>query len=907
MSAIGDLLSRLTDAAPEEREAIWSSIDSPMLEDDVRAELTVQYPALDWVLLRLDAGLPGQALPDAHEAREQVLLGKGGPAEAYAAIFSGEPVEREDLCLPLIVNAAACCLQGGFGWLAAWLAGRAAVACLVLGEPERAWRYLDLPRFEGELHPHLRLMELFMPLKGHAELEASGWTRAALWMFWFSLGVPAIPQLPFPERKSEDGLESYLQRLQAVGAKDFGGLVRAFVESMEQHHQEVHPQEPLLKELRRRALIDEPPPELDEVPDWLMDAAQDLLLRGEHETARLAGLLLASREAGEPRLCAMLVWPVARFSDIPVLHTAFCDTDLGPQLEDLQRVGERIPGYLADALVAVCLPRHERSTVALQVLERDLEVLLALSPLPGGLVEAGIEMVLRIHEDRAREHAEVRPFAGKLRASVERAVARLGEVGSIAPSDVERAAASVVLPPLSLPLLELSQEAGLPAMERLVQALALLPAVEGTNLHEAWGPGLRHDASQALWRLADVRLFPLRIALLDKLIEDPGPIFSPAELYFQRANTRRALAGDDTEEIGIAIRDLEAAASWALRRGEVEFLADAVASMGKAAAELGAITQGRDGTARSAELLGRIREVLELPVSPQRRAMLLQAQAHLQRSDDVGLAADLSGEAADCLELDDPFRWEVMAEQVSQLVTAGRLGEAVSIGHQLLDEVTEQASDTVLGMVHVAVGEALQASGNHVGARRQLEAAIERVRGVDVRNERAARIRLGRLGVATGDQSLFEQQYRSLVRRWQELSGIERSDVARLGAQAVERGMLEARAVRSQMEEVFGEAGHWTPDPLDRLMMVRLARLAGEDVPLDAPLLQALEGDTEPDVRATIGELACNYGGILARTTLEKLLERARDRYGLDEERLTSTRRLEGPRAPAAIALMTPP
>ena len=44
-----------------------------------------------------------------------------------------------------------------------------------------------------------------------------------------------------------------------------------------------------------------------------------------------------------------------------------------------------------------------------------------------------------------------------------------------------------------------------------------------------------------------------------------------------------------------------------------------------------------------------------------------------------------------------------------------------------------------------------------------------------------------------------------------------------------------------------------------------------------------------------------------SNSNMRDLIGRARDRYGLDEERISSSRRLDGPRAPAAIALLTPP
>ncbi len=69
------------------------------------------------------------------------------------------------------------------------------------------------------------------------------------------------------------------------------------------------------------------------------------------------------------------------------------------------------------------------------------------------------------------------------------------------------------------------------------------------------------------------------------------------------------------------------------------------------------------------------------------------------------------------------------------------------------------------------------------------------------------------------------------------------------------------------------------------LLIERLGFLAGVFRPL--PIRIALPGESSSEAEALIG--------------------RARDRYELDGERLTTTRRLPGPRAPAAIMLLTPP
>lgn len=464
------------------------------------------------------------------------------------------------------------------------------------------------------------------------------------------------------------------------------------------------------------------------------------------------------------------------------------------------------------------------------------------------------------------EHGEFAAFETEVR----RAAERLGDPRQLSVADIERTAAGIPRPPLTLNVLEAALQVELSALPRLLQSLVLLEVVADTPHGPAWAPVLRRDASQALWRLGVVRLFDLRIRLLDALIADPRARGSRAELHFQRANSRRALNGHGEGADVEVLADLVEAARLARRDGEVEFLADAVAVLVRVTAE-------RDPTSDAAAAAGaQLEEVLALPVPPERRALLLQAKAQLVRRRDPAAAATLLQEAVQNRPVDDPFRWELGADQVLAQVEAGAGGGAVQEARRLLCELTERASDTVVALVHHALGYALESTGAHAEARVQFEHALVRTRGADWRNEAATRLRLARLALLTSDQGLWRQQFAVLHERLEALSAVMRRDLAELTAEAARRGMAEQSVAITLIEQAAVSTVGRDRSLLLRLQRARLTLEAAESFDLAPLLREATSGQPAPNAHALALELACNYGQQLDVGTLRHLVDDAR-------------------------------
>lgn len=875
MADATSLLDRLDAADDDARELIWASASMPLTPADIREAARQSRPCVPWLVLRYDAGPPGRALPDALKARSGLLRGRGAAAEAYAAIFTGPPATDTAEALPLLLNATAAVFSGPIGWLGGWLASRAALAGIAAGEADRAWELLDALTKDGRRHPEMEKVAVFLPLRNRPELATCALVRAAVCWLWPQLRVPAIPAMPLPPRGAED-LAATLERLEEVGAGKVRELALAFLHAVEKIREDDRSTEPLVREIERRALAGEGPPAVSSLPDWFPDWAR---LQGRDErvaVAYLAGHLLHAHGHPDKALVGMLIWRLARTSDLPVLRSCFVEGELVALLSELEEASARLSPRLSDALVAVALPKHAYSTEAIGALLGERDALDVLRPKAGGGVAHVVAMVHEIAESRARDHAEVRPMVEVLWAEVRRIADRLGDVRQLSVADVEGAMRGIAAPPISLGLLELSQDIELPPLGRLLQALVLLQAVRGTPHEGTWGPALRKDAATAIWHLGVVRLFELRIRLLDELIADPGPLASLAELHFQRANSRRAIQVHRDRVSPEVADDLVTAIEHARCAGELEFLADALGMLARVLADEPDEAQGSP----QVDVLAQVDEVLALPLPPERRASLLQAKAHLVRRRDPALAATLIEEAVPLLNEADPYRWEIGAEYVLALVDAGRAAEAVAQGRGLLGEVTERATDTVIAMAHHALGYAFEHQGAWGEARREYERALDRVRGVDWRNEAATRLRLARIALALSDKELWSQQHQVLDERAHDLSPMMLSDLGQLTAEGAHRGMVpheEATATLVKAESRSPAAG---AAALAALQRARLGLDRGEEVDLGGVIQSALEsaGSDLHAVLEPILDLACNHGDLLEVPLLRTLATLARER-----------------------------
>jgi hypothetical protein len=752
MGSLDDLLERLERAGEEGWEAEYASVSVEVSREQAGDIVCSGRAFSSWFAFRYDAGPPGVALPAFQDAVSALLSRSGAPLDAYCVLFSKEPI-REDapaqLLLALLCNGASCALQQGPTWLATWMAARAGIAAIAMGMPERAWLLLDGLTINGERHPHLDKLAMFEALRGNSRLERNGWIRAAIMAWWPRLKVPAIPRLP---REALDDtielpIEETFEELTRAGAVGVKGLLEATLNAADRVSLQLHDDDPLVHELRLRSMTPgAAPPDVAELPAWFVAWARSIRPSKDPYLARMAGLMLARCSPEHAQLAAALVLPGCRAADLDVLLAALDPSEAREHLVELVATARSLRTPLADALVAASFFEHHENLQGQLTLSRHLEELVHLTPIGSGIVEATLTMVREISADMRRDKSEAAPSLDRLLASVRAAVGRLRSKDHLLVADVERAISSVEVPPLTQGLLESLDSYEHDPLDRLILSLTVGRALRGTE-QDAWIAPTLKTASDALFELRMLSLFPMRLQLLSELIEREPPTMSLAQLYFERANTRRAMAPHDSESTEVALSDFTEAMRRSVKEVDAKGCAHATAAWIKLLVWLSIENPARLESSFD-EAHRAIDRTLSLPLGSFEQAVLHQARAHLLRTRSPQASIEAFDVALGFLSPADAFWVELAAELVATMVRAGRFEEAAVRGQAYLEQVSIDTKSIERGMLHLSVGEAMAEIGRWIDARDQLEAGIDLVRGGNAILEAHGRMQLVRLGMS---------------------------------------------------------------------------------------------------------------------------------------------------------------
>ncbi|NUQ72064.1 MAG: CHAT domain-containing protein [Polyangiaceae bacterium] len=883
MGGGADLKRRLDAADSSQWEQEYCRERVEFTQADVQATVTSGAVYAAWLTFRFDVGPPGVPLPPLEEAIDAILRQDGTPLDAYCLVFAPLPWPEHppvDKVLELLENTTVCALKGERASFAIWLASRTGLAALALGVPERAWALLDELAGDSDRHSHRQLLALFAPLRGNAMLERSPWIQLAICNIWPHLGVRCVPRLPWPAPdENMPPLEDVLNALSSAGAADIRNLVEKTAAALATAFVEDRDEEPLVRELRRRALVPgSEPPVVDDLPPWFESWAQAMSEDGEAQTARLAGLLLHRMGTARLGLAAALVARAARAADLPMLRQCIDAPELRDLIDEIATATGNLPAEVADALVAEAIPFHVDHGHGLICLVEHLDMVESLATKPDGFVARLVTNLRTVTAARTREQEQALPLCESLRAAVRRAADRLPDPHTLRAEEVEREAARIPVPEISTALFELALgNEDLPPLERLLQALALRRLAAGTIHETPWVATAANAASTAIYDLRALSLFPLRLRLLDEIISHPSPILSLADLHFKRANTRQAIERDDPDLHKLAVDDFFKAIALARIESNARVRASAISSLAKLLVRLPA--DGEMNTAElRAELEREIAAALELPLQSSVQVSLHQAHAHLLRATNSKDAILAFEQAQNLLTQGDPFWSEIGAEIVNTLVKAEMPDIAAERGLDLLQR-SSCIQCVELGMLHMATGQALAIIGRTPEARRELDAGLSLLRGRDWYNEVLGRCHLAHLGIVTNDRKLAEEQIRFLRDRQEDLSAAERSDLHRLETAAA-RAWGEAASHRSALERELTHAH----DALARTRAaLELAHLdletTGSTTELDKHLLEALGLPQDREIESLVSHLACDFTKSIQPATRDLVLDWARRRH----------------------------
>ncbi len=450
-----------------------------------------------------------------------------------------------------------------------------------------------------------------------------------------------------------------------------------------------------------------------------------------------------------------------------------------------------------------------------------------------------------------------------LRAEVRRVTARLGQVTDLDRRDIEHAVDAVQVSAPSAELVALAvDDTEMGPLAILTCALALRRAAQGTAIESPWSAILAWRASDAIYDLGGLRLFGLRLELLDEVLADPAGPGPRAMLHFQRANTRRALGDPSDGALALVMADLRAAFLLAQHERDVEVVVRVLSML----APITAATRTADPAA-IASLDANIVAALELGASNDQRALLLQARATLARSRRPDDAVEFLEAARGLLSGDDPLRVGLAAELLTTLVAAGQAKAAVDRGRELLGARRTAPGTLSEALLYGAFGQALAVTGDSAEGRWYLRSALDVFRGRDPRNATTTRLQLADLEIAAGELSAAEEHLRAIDAPSLPMDTMQRLDRATTTAR-----LAEARGDTAGQRRALETAEALTGDGLQRLRL-RLertlidvtARMPG--VELDDVLAEAMAVDNDDTIDGLLMKIAAEPAAVPGAAT----------------------------------------
>lgn len=768
MSSLEDLLTRLDAATnPDEWEREYARHSFDMTRSQADQVFESERAFADWFGLRFDAGHPGTALPSPVEARARMVRGDSGtPLEAFQVVFDYSPLpsdmSHEEL-VRFTNNAAAAAMRGGTR-LATWIVTRAGLVALALGKPESAWAHFDRLKDEAPHEPELDLLGMFELLRTSEDLLRNPWVRAAVCRLWHEVAMPFLPKLPFPELSPDQKfLEQTFEQLDLLGANEIRHLVHLVVLSVLEGINKQFEGEPLVRDLRRSALRGiSQPPAIREIPEWFPTWAKRVLKAGEFRMARLAGLVLHSANK-HPELAVDLVIRSARASDLEILWES---TELRAQsiLQELLAARNVFPPEIADALVAAAFPDHVYRDDAFKLLVNEFELLSQANLQPDGALNELRKMLEGLMTDHSpsqieKLRTEARVIAGKLATSGRR----------LSRQDIEMALLGIEPHELTNGMIfrvitESSQNNSV--LERLLLALAFLRSVNGTEFEDYWKSRLATLATKEMVALKEPELLEWQLSLIDEALDSSNATHSTAELYYERVKTISAITTLDEDNIGEFLFEVEATVNRALVESNAIIYARATAfwisQIAVFAREYSLIDTEELGHANAA-----LEEAYALNLSPAENANLHRAQAALLGLTQPAAAVNELETGINLLAPEEELWVELTADLIGALAAAERFEDAIERGASFLSHV--KSNQSVVGILHLARGRALDSVGRRIEARREFESALGYLRGRDTEREAQVRLWLAHTNSSLGRLEHAEEHRRFLAENYDDL------------------------------------------------------------------------------------------------------------------------------------------
>ena len=375
-----------------------------------------------------------------------------------------------------------------------------------------------------------------------------------------------------------------------------------------------------------------------------------------------------------------------------------------------------------------------------------------------------------------QEQKPVRSDVEKFQQEIHQIAHSLGDPHYLNPEMIQRAVADIKKPALSTTFLTLAGICDGNSLEFLLRALSIQHFVSGTKYEDTWKPAALEMAADAVFEIGNPLLFPLRLELFNKIVENPSPYQSLHELYLQRAHTRAQIANLAADTIELNFNDYRQVMKLARDSHEAEWLAAGIAGF---CSYLSVIILSRkaDETYLLKEASDLLSEASTLELSPFRSAQILLSRALISEPEN---AIKLLTKACDLLEYEDPYRLSVGTVLTAHILDAGDTNAAITTAQTLLDDAYHIEECSELGELKLIYGRALIQARRFKHAERELKSALLPLRGKPSSTETNIRLLLIDLLCRRNAWDEADEQILQLQRPSTQFNEEQRTELIRL-------------------------------------------------------------------------------------------------------------------------------
>lgn len=707
MERLEQLLDLLDATKSADREAVYAATEIALSLEDVHRAAQKGRRCAGWLATRLCVGPPGIALPTVEESWTRMSKDEGGAVEAYVLLFEAAPLDPRGPPLHSLLHHCTAVAWNDIGgnYLTTMMVVWDVLAAFAAGEDELLRGWNDIGAKKGERPPGFEHFDPLIKLQDHEALYLSVHTRRVVCGHW--AGPPSMPELPSPSGDDEEmGRGDWLRAVEALGDPGLSSWAEEGLHAWDRRisaRLEAHPaiqavRAAVLEGAEQPPAVESLPPELDV---WILTVST----RGEWAAARLASLMAWRAGVLPAEKLSLALLADLHASDLPLLEEHGPD-EVEAMARELREVLPLVPTELRKELLTMAFPLNPASVDAAVRMVPRLSMLEDALPDPGPWMQSMLAWVRSLATDDGTAFSTREDLHEAVAAIVE----GLPPATLVSSEQLVRAVNEAeLIPPVCDITALLAYE---DPFHRLVAAMVQrrgIQCTQGTDDDIGMLAVLADMATRAIMDVGNRLLFELRLELLPEVIADARSTHERVVAKLALANTTSGVAANDPAGWREANALFEDALADAERLGDPDLYANAAAMWARQLRH-GGLDQAELSEALRRRALQVLDHALSLEISMEMRSKALFSKAVVlfHPGPDLGggdpvMCAELMGRAIQLSE-DDRWRYDMLREQSSCWLAAGRTKEAEACLERCVDEGRDHIPPDDMGLVLADLG-----------------------------------------------------------------------------------------------------------------------------------------------------------------------------------------------------------